>query len=146
MKQSVNASASPQKSIRENSVVTTEGSGSRKKKRKKKGKKEKNKQKRGNMYRHAQSCHKGHTVYIGIQDQSVILFSKSRETVYPEKLYVDRFGQELKDKVNIFEEDWNFFELNGFVLKRLREAVENHTLPQLIYSIMKGHYKLGEKF
>jgi len=110
-----------------------------------KKKKKKKRTKGGNMQKHADECHKGHTVYIGIQDQSVIMWSKPREVIYPEKLYVDRFGQELKDKVNIVEEDWNFFELNPFVLKRLRDAVENHSLPQLIYSIMKNHFKPSTK-
>jgi len=106
-----------------------------------KKKKKKKRTKRGNMHKHAEECHKGHTVYVSIQDQKIIMFSKPREVVYPEKLYVDRFGQELKDKVNIVEEDWNFFEVNPFVVRRLRDAVENHSLPQLIYSIMKNHFK-----
>jgi len=59
----------------------------------------------------------------------ILLFSHPRVGTYPEKLYVDRFGQSLSDKANIFEEDWNSFERNPYLIKRLRDTVENHKIP-----------------
>jgi len=101
----------------------------------------KRKLKHGNLHKHAEECHKGHAVYIGVQDQSIILFSSKREVKYFEKLYVDRFGQALQDKPNVFDQDWNSFELNPYVLKRLRDAVENHSLPQLTFSLLMGEIR-----
>jgi len=95
---------------------------------------------KGNLILHAESDHYNQTVFVDLNDFSVILLAFGKVHVIEERLYSDNFGQTVyESSTTNTKESWDEHKLNLKLYNHIRRLVLAGRIPQEINDKLKEH-------